>query len=148
MATSGTYAWGLSFGYDAWANLLTATVTQGSAPMLSVTANWNNQLSGYSYDASGNMLNDGVNTYTYDAENQITTVAGVTYTYDGDGDRVEKSNGKLYWYGDGANALDETDLSGNLTDEYIFFGGSVLPAAIHQATWTITSPITWAQPTS
>jgi RHS repeat-associated protein len=91
--------------------------------MLSVTANWNNQLSGYSYDASGNMLNDGVNTYTYDAENQITTVAGVTYTYDGDGDRVEKSNGKLYWYGDGANALDETDLSGNLTDEYIFFGG-------------------------
>ena len=123
VATSGTYAWGLSFGYDAWANLLTATVTQGSAYTLSVTATGNNQLSGYSYDAAGNMLNDGVNTYTYNAENQITTVAGVTYTYDGDGDRVEKSNGKLYWYGDGANALDETDLSGNLTDEYIFFGG-------------------------
>ena len=71
VATSGTYAWGLSFGYDAWANLLTATVTQGSAYTLSVAATGNNQLSGYSYDAAGNMLNDGVNTYTYNAENQI-----------------------------------------------------------------------------
>jgi RHS repeat-associated protein len=124
VATSGTYAWGLSFGYDAWANLLTATVTQGSAYTLSVAATGNNQLSGYSYDASGNMLNDGVNTYTYNAENQIHTVAGVTYTYDGDGDRVQKSSGMLYWYGDGSDALDETDASGNLLDEYIFFGGS------------------------
>src|SRR5580704_7566415 len=33
-ATSGTYAWGLSFGYDAWAYLLNATVIQGSAPPL------------------------------------------------------------------------------------------------------------------
>ncbi len=124
VATSGTYAWGLSFGYDAWANLLTATVTQGSAYTLSVSATGKNQLSGYSYDAAGNMLNDGVNTYTYDAENHILTAAGVTYTYDGDGERVQKSSGMLYWYGDGSDALDETDTSGNLLDEYIFFGGA------------------------
>jgi RHS repeat-associated protein len=84
----------------------------------------NNRLTdtGFSYDASGNMLTDGTNTYTYDAEN-LLTAAGVTYTYDGDGDRVQKSSGKLYWYGAGSDALDETDGSGNLTDEYIFFGG-------------------------
>jgi len=92
---------------------------------LSVTALSNNQLSatGYTYDASGNMLTDGRNTYTWNAENQLKTAAGVTYTYDGDGHRVEKSNGKLYWYGTGSDPLMETDLSGNLTYEYIFFGG-------------------------
>jgi RHS repeat-associated protein len=47
----------------------------------------------------------------------------VNYTYDGDGKRVEKSPGKLYWYGSSGEVLDETDLSGNLTSEYISFGG-------------------------
>jgi len=45
--------------------------------------------------------------------------------YDGDGRRVEKSNGRLYWYGTGTDPLDETDLSGNTNNasfyEYIFF---------------------------
>jgi hypothetical protein len=44
-------------------------------------------------------------------------------TYDGDGDRVQKSSGKLYWYGIGAKILDESDLSANFTNEYVFFGG-------------------------
>jgi RHS repeat-associated protein len=78
---------------------------------------------GFSYDASGNVLADGTNTYAWNAESEIKTAAGVTYTYDGDGHRAEKSNGKLYWYGTGSDPLMETDLSGNLTDEYIFFGG-------------------------
>jgi len=43
--------------------------------------------------------------------------------YDGDGKRVSKSNGKLYWYGMGSDPLDETDASGNLTDEFVFFNG-------------------------
>jgi RHS repeat-associated protein len=78
---------------------------------------------GFSYDASGNLLTDGRNTYTWNAESEIKSAASVNYTYDGDGDRVQKSNGKLYWYGTGSDPLMETDLSGNLTDEYIFFGG-------------------------
>jgi len=51
------------------------------------------------------------------------TTAGVNYTYDGDGNRVEKSNGKIYWYGAGTEILDESDPSGNITAEYVFFGG-------------------------
>ena len=47
----------------------------------------------------------------------------MTYTYDGDGRRVQKSNGKLYWYGATGDILDETDTSGNLTNEYVYFGG-------------------------
>jgi len=36
---------------------------------------------------------------------------------------VEKSNGTIYWYGVGGDVLDETDLSGNLKNEYVFFDG-------------------------
>jgi len=45
--------------------------------------------------------------------------------------RVQKSNGKLYWYGSGGDILAETDASGNTLNEYIIFGGkriAMLPA--------------------
>ena len=85
----------------------------------------NNQLSsaGFSYDAAGNMTGDNTYTYGYNAESEIKSAAGVNYTYDGDGNRLEKSNGKLYWYGASTEILDESDLSGNFTNEYVFFGG-------------------------
>ncbi|HXO00272.1 MAG TPA: RHS repeat-associated core domain-containing protein [Candidatus Acidoferrales bacterium] len=133
-ATSPTHCWGESYTYDQWGNLTAIGVASTSynsctQESLSVTVSTlgNNQLSatGFSYDASGNMLTDSRHTYTWNAENQLKSVDGTTYTYtyDGDGHRVEKSNGKLYWYGTGSDPLMETDLSGNLTDEYIFFGG-------------------------
>jgi len=37
--------------------------------------------------------------------------------------RVEKSSGKLYWYGTSPDPLLETDGSGTLLNEYIFFNG-------------------------
>ncbi len=46
-----------------------------------------------------------------------------SYTYDGDDRRVQKSNGKLYWYGGGSDPLTETDLSGTASAEFIFFNG-------------------------
>lgn len=61
--------------------------------------------------------------YGYNAESEIKSAAGVNYTYDGDGNRVEKSSGKIYWYGAGTEILDESDTSGNFTNEYVFFGG-------------------------
>ena len=69
------------------------------------------------------MLNDGAHAYAYNAESEIKSAAGVNYTYDGDGNRVEKSSGKIYWYGAGTEILDESDTSGNITNEYVFFGG-------------------------
>ena len=86
----------------------------------------NNQLSGYGYDAAGNMTSKSGATYTYDSENRLATAGSVTYTYDGDGKRVEKSNGKLYWYGMSSDVLDETNLSGTLTSEYVAFSGNRL----------------------
>jgi YD repeat-containing protein len=128
-ATTGTYCWGYQYTYDAWANLTSQAGWSpnyngcSEATMGSVTAYGNNQISGFSYDASGNALSDGTIAYTYDAESQMKTAAGVTYLYDGSGRRVSKSNGKLYWYGSGGEILADTDASGNTLNEYVFFGG-------------------------
>jgi RHS repeat-associated protein len=128
-STSGSNCWGENYGYDQWANLQTISAASGYSACtqenLNVTAGTNNQLtnSGFSYDAMGNMLNDGSNTYAFNAETEIKTGAGVTYTYDGDGNRMEKSSGKIYWYGAGTEILDESTSSGSITDEYVFFGG-------------------------
>jgi RHS repeat-associated protein len=112
-------------GIDPWGNLTNRSGVTGKTTYesLSVVALSNNQLSGFSYDAAGNMTQNGSAIYTYDAENRLTTTAGVTYTYDGDGQRVKKSNGTLYWGGTSSDALAETDLSGTLLAEYIFFDG-------------------------
>ena len=128
-ATTGANAWGQAFGYDPWGNLLTTALTQGAAPSFSVAANGQNRIVGYCYDAAGNVLDpnacpsDNPHTYAYNAEGQmVSAVAGAyTYTYDGDGQRVKKSSGKLYWYGTNADVLAESDLAGNITDEYVFF---------------------------
>jgi YD repeat-containing protein len=67
---------------------------------------------------------DGVSNYAYNAEGQTKTAAGVNYTYDGDNNRVQKSIGKLYWYSPAGEVLDESDASGNITDEYVYFAGN------------------------
>jgi RHS repeat-associated protein len=78
---------------------------------------------GFTYDAAGDLTADGVNTYSWNAEAHLKSAAGVTYTYDGDLRRVKKSSGTLYWYcATCGNVLAESDLSGNLTSEYTFFG--------------------------
>jgi len=122
-----TEYWGNSYGYDAWENLLNKSVTKCSAENFSVAALANNQLSGYGYDAAGNMTNDPTDgiTLNYDPENRLTGASGYTYTYDGDGNRVKKSNGTtgtIYWYM-APGIVGESDLSGNLTSEYVFFDG-------------------------
>ncbi|HEV2223446.1 MAG TPA: RHS repeat-associated core domain-containing protein [Candidatus Acidoferrales bacterium] len=128
-ATTGSNCWGETYTIDQWANLTAIGALSGysgcTVENLSVSATTNNQLSatGFSYDTSGNMLNDGAHAYAYNAESEIKSAAGVNYTYDGDGNRIEKSSGKAYWYGAGTEILDESDLSGNITTEYVFFGG-------------------------
>ncbi len=130
-ATTGQHCWGETFGYDVWANLLSIGAVSGytgcTQENLSVSVTTKNQISGYCYDAAGNLIIEGVCgpvlTYTYDAENRMTATAGVSYSYDGDGRRVMKSNGKLYWNGTGSDALAETDLAGNNAMDYVFFGG-------------------------
>ncbi|HZR27779.1 MAG TPA: RHS repeat-associated core domain-containing protein, partial [Terriglobales bacterium] len=128
--------WTQNYTYDPWGNLLQKTVTGGDTPLNLIvngvsTVNGKNQATNWCYDAAGNLV--GPNpcpnfTNVYDAENRlIQTTTGVTtsYDYNADGLRVKKTGNAstLYWYGLGGEVLEETDLNGNLTNEYIFFGG-------------------------
>ncbi len=123
-----TEYWGNSYSYDAWGNLLGKAVTKCSAENAVFTMNGNNQPLYYSYDAAGNMTNDGTYSYNFDEENRIKGAAGYAYTYDVDGNRVRKSNGNLagngtlYWYMT-PGIVAETDLAGNNSHQYVFFNG-------------------------
>ena len=103
-----------------------ATKAHGGSFQLS--GNAQNRPTGLNYDAAGNLLSYLTANYTYDQENRLLSTAGMTYTYDGNGERVLKFNTstgaavKRYW-SMGGNTLAEGDGSGNLTAEYIYFGG-------------------------
>ena len=45
------------------------------------------------------------------------------YVYDADGNRVQKGTSKLYWNNLGGTPIAESDLAGNISDEYIFLSG-------------------------
>jgi RHS repeat-associated protein len=117
---------------------MTAIGSYNSKPheSLSTSALPSNQLSGYGYDAAGNMTSNGTATYFYDAENRLIATAGNSYIYDGDGLRVEKctegstpgtcasgATGTLYWRGLSSDPLTETNLAGTVQNTYVFFGG-------------------------
>jgi len=62
----------------------------------------NNRVDGFSYDAAGNLLNDGTHGYWCDAENRIIQVDGTLgncstgtacYIYDAGGQRIRKTTG-------------------------------------------------------
>jgi RHS repeat-associated protein len=58
---------------------------------------------GLSYDAAGNLQNDGNHSYAYDAENRIVSVdnGADTYVYDAEGKRVQQKIGSQtcsHWY--------------------------------------------------
>jgi RHS repeat-associated protein len=118
VGSSGYSQWGLSETFDRYGNRLNQTVTAGSGPANSLSfattpappANppggaYTNHPDSYAFDASGNMLGDGVNTLAYDADNCLTTAGTATYTCDAHGIRIKKS------------------LSGSTTTAYVFSGG-------------------------
>ncbi len=141
---SGAQCGQMSFGYDIWGNLLTQTPITGTCPNWSQTAT-KNQISGFSYDAAGNLLGDGTHKYFYDAENRIIQVDGVSgncaagtgsptacYLYDAEGRRVEKKIAGVardYTYNPSGQVLGEIGSSG-LDLGRIYLGGS--PVAVYE----------------
>jgi RHS repeat-associated protein len=115
--SAGYPQWGLSWTYDRYGNRAAQAVTAGSAPPNSVTVDaTTNRITGapYSYDASGNMTNDGLNALGYDAENRIVTSSGSSYSYDGKSLRVQK-------------------VSGGTTTVYVFSGMKVIAEYVNGA---------------
>lgn len=97
------------FAYDRWGNRTTVWPSLfGGTPIQSVTLQQSggvptNQIAtvtnsgltvNYTYDAAGNVTNDGMHTYTYDAENRVVSAdngATAQYTYDYLNQRVSKT---------------------------------------------------------
>jgi RHS repeat-associated protein len=99
---NGTSTQAFSYGYDRYGNRWNQTVTAGSGPQPSFSFTGaqnggipNNRIDSYTYDAAGNLLNDGSHNYKYDAESRIISVdnGATTYTYDATGQRVTKATG-------------------------------------------------------
>ncbi len=127
--------WSQTNGYDRYGN---RWIDLGSGNQSLYFNTSNNRITGWSYDAAGNLLNDGSHAYTYDAENKIAKVDSVSaYVYDGEGQRVRKLVGEntRFVYGLGGELIGEFDGStGNLRKEYVYGGGSLItiePAALN-----------------
>jgi RHS repeat-associated protein len=131
--------WGTQYTVDIWGNLSQKAPCNNTAPWncpthssgdsfsttFTGTLGKKNQMDTYNYyDANGNLTNDLLgHTFSYDSENRPFTAGGVTYYYDGESERVAKSSGKLYLFGTNSAPVVETDTSGNMTAEYVFFNG-------------------------
>ena len=91
-----TNAYGVSdrdftYVYDANGNVQTVSKTGPSES--SSFAYTNNHLNGVTYDADGNLTDDGVYTYDYDQLGQMTSSGSDSYTYDSLGKRIKKTSG-------------------------------------------------------
>jgi RHS repeat-associated protein len=86
----------------------------------------------YSYDAAGNVTNDGAHSFTYDAENRVVSVDGgstASYSYDHQNRRVKKTVGSTtthyVWQG-GQVIAEHNGSTGAMVNEYIFAGGRMI----------------------
>ncbi len=104
--------WNLAFTYDRYGNR--TAQNSSNVPIDPAT----NRVSTLPYDASGNMLNDGINALAYDAAGRLLSStqssAVSTYSYDCKNLRVQK-------------------VSGGNTTVYIFSGGKVLAEYVNGA---------------
>ena len=122
---------GATWTYDAWGNRLTQTPTKGSCGMWNQGYDATNRITGWSYDAAGNLLNDHSHTYAYDAENRITTVDGgatASYLYDAEGRRVTTTTAagwRNYLYDAAGSILAETIAAG-WSRGYVYLHGGMI----------------------
>ena len=93
--TGATVAGGTNqqYAYDDAGNR--TDVWENSALVSHQTYNAANQVDGWTYDAVGNLLNDGTTTYTYDTLNRLRRTAAAAaqsfYDYNGDGVLIARS---------------------------------------------------------
>ena len=87
----GPYA--QEYKYDVWGNLTQRVGWGGENPNYTAAFGIDNKRSGHSYDASGNLSNDGGQSFQYNAFGQQTLASSsnTVPTYDGDGLRLKKT---------------------------------------------------------
>ncbi|MCI0538651.1 MAG: hypothetical protein L0Z50_25875 [Verrucomicrobiales bacterium] len=140
--TTNSSLWGNTYSYDVWGNLYQKNQIAGKqqGEYFQQTMNTNNQFVGWSYDAAGNLLNDGAHNYQYDPEGRIKCMdAGAncaspaaSYMYSIEGRRVKRTVGTaatLHLH-DGGSVLSEFSNPGQgvgaWQKDYIYLNGALL----------------------
>jgi RHS repeat-associated protein len=86
----------------------------------------------FTYDAAGNVTNDGAHSYTYDSENRIVSVDGgstASYSYDHQNRRYKKTIGSTvtHYVWQGSKVLAEHNGStGAVLIDYVYSGGRMI----------------------
>jgi RHS repeat-associated protein len=123
-----TYA----YGYDLAGNR-TSVTHNGQTTTTSYDAA--NQVSGWTYDAAGNLLGDGTTSYTYDALNRQIGRGATTYTYNGDG--VLVYDGVMRYTQDLVSPLSQIlqTTQGLTTTDYLYGANRLASVAGSTRTW-------------
>ncbi len=132
-AGSASYPqWGLGWNYDEFGNRRSQNVTAGSAGSnsLNFAATATNRVDTWSYDASGNVLNDGLNTYVFDAAGNLISAnaTAAQYAYDAKGLRGTKTAAGVsttYIYSGGKPIAEYTGGT-SLAKEYVYRGNLLM----------------------
>ena len=101
----------------------------GGAPTNRITSVTAGSTVNYTYDAAGNVSNDGVHSYTYDSENRLVSVDGgstAQYSYDHQNRRYKKTIGSTvtHYTWEGSRVLGEySGATGALLVNYWYAGG-------------------------
>ena len=114
-------------------------VGQGAQLSFDATTNHIATGNGVTYDAAGNIINDGVHSYTYDAEYRITQVDGgatASYAYDALGRRIQRTTGGNFYN-------EFFDLDGNMVVETknnsLWTRGEIYAGGRHLGTYAATT---------
>jgi RHS repeat-associated protein len=142
------------FAFDRWGNRTGVwDAISGGTQIQSITLQQSggapsNQIQGvttsgvtknYSYDAAGNVTNDGTHAYIYDAENRLVSVDGgatASYSYDHNNRRISKTVGSVttYFVWEGSQCIAEYDgNTGALQSEYIYSGSRIIAKSANGA---------------
>jgi RHS repeat-associated protein len=144
---NGPYSHG--YQYDQWGNVTFREGWGGDNPSYTATYT-NNKRNGLTYDAAGNVTNDGGQNFTYDGTGQAATASYSGYLlqqyYDGDRLRVKKSDNGPVTYYLRSSALDgqvvaEIDGSGTWVRGYVYLGSQVLAVQQGGVYWVHQDPV-------
>lgn len=139
-----------TYQYDQWGNITSREGWGGDNPVFSASY-VNNKRVGLTYDAAGNLINDGGQNFTYDAMGQAATASYQGYLldhrYDGDGLRAKKIDGGLTTYYLrssvlGGQVVAEISSAGTFQRGYVYLGGQLLAVQQENAvSWVHQDPV-------
>jgi RHS repeat-associated protein len=137
------------YAYDRYGNRWNQTLDGSCTAGISACMTFDeyNHVTGgpLSYDAAGNVINDGNHAYTYDAANQLTQVDGgstASYVYDGSGHRVVKTTNGVtvqYVYDLSGHVVTEESSSGQWNRGEVYAGGQHLVTYRNWVTYFIAA---------